>query len=119
MLTALQKSTDGIVGHARAWLEGLNGKRGVGGLWGWSRRRWHPARGRGIALALWDERTAGTLGEDTPVGVSDCPDLNLPNRRIRDPYVRWCGRGEAVRSLPIPIRRSETDRESKHHFSRR
>ena len=28
----------------------------------------------------------------------------LPNRRIRDPYVRWCGRGEAVRPLPIPIR---------------
>ena len=29
--------------------------------------------------------------------------LKLPNRRIRDPYIRWCGRGEAVRSPPIPI----------------
>ena len=24
---------------------------------------------------------------------------------VRDPYARWCGRGEAVRPLPIPIRR--------------
>jgi hypothetical protein len=23
---------------------------------------------------------------------------------VRDPYARWCGRGEAVRPLPIPIR---------------
>ena len=30
--------------------------------------------------------------------------LKPPNRRIRDPYVRGCGRGEAVRPLPIPIR---------------
>ena len=30
--------------------------------------------------------------------------LTLPNRRIRDPYVRWCGRGGAVRLPPIPIR---------------
>jgi len=30
--------------------------------------------------------------------------LNPPNRRIRDPYVRWCGRGGAVRLPPIPIR---------------
>ena len=29
--------------------------------------------------------------------------LTLPNRRIRDPYVRWCGRGGAVRLPPIPI----------------
>jgi RNA-directed DNA polymerase len=33
--------------------------------------------------------------------------LNPPNRRRRAPYVRWCGRGEAVRSLPIPIRRHD------------
>src|SRR5262249_13298766 len=30
--------------------------------------------------------------------------LMLPNRRIRDPYVRWWGRGGAVRLPPIPIR---------------
>jgi hypothetical protein len=34
--------------------------------------------------------------------------LNPPNRRIRDPYVRWCGRRGAVRLLPTPIRRDET-----------
>ena len=30
--------------------------------------------------------------------------LTLLNRRIRAPYVRWCGRGGAVRLPPIPIR---------------
>jgi hypothetical protein len=29
--------------------------------------------------------------------------LNPPNRRIRDPYVRWCGRRGVARLLPIPI----------------
>jgi voltage-gated sodium channel len=55
--------------------------------------------------SIWDELAAGALGEDAPVGVHTPPRLNLPNRRIRDPYVQWCGRGEAVRPLPIPIRR--------------
>ena len=72
------------------------------------RHRWSGPMASGEALAVrfdaWDERTTGTLGADAPVGVSVSPQLNLPNRRIRDPYVRWCGRGEAVRSLPIPIR---------------
>jgi hypothetical protein len=54
-------------------------------------------------LDLWDERAAGTPGEGAPVGVQFTP-MYLPNRRRRDPYVRWCGRGEAVRPLPIPIR---------------
>jgi hypothetical protein len=27
--------------------------------------------------------------------------LSLPNRQIRDPFVHWCGRGEAV--MPPPI----------------
>jgi hypothetical protein len=54
-------------------------------------------------LGLWDERAAGTPGEGAPVGVQFTL-MHLPNRRIRDPYVRWCGRGEAVRPLPIPIR---------------
>src|SRR5262245_12354438 len=30
--------------------------------------------------------------------------LNPPHRRIRDPYVRWCGRAGTVRFPPIPIR---------------
>lgn len=29
--------------------------------------------------------------------------LHPPNRRIRDPYVRWCGRAGAARFPPIPI----------------
>ena len=57
-------------------------------------------------LGLWDERAAGTPGEGAPVGVQ-CTPMHLPNRRRRDPYVRWCGRGEAVRPLPIPIRSSD------------
>ena len=38
-------------------------------------------------------------------GEVDRP-LNPPNRRIRDPYVRWCGRRGAARLPPIPIRRT-------------
>src|SRR5688572_30026813 len=30
--------------------------------------------------------------------------LTRLNRCIRDPHVRWCGRGEVVRPPPIPIR---------------
>jgi hypothetical protein len=51
-----------------------------------------------------EELATGAPGEDAPVGVGTPPRLNLPNRRRRDPYVRWCGRGEAARPLPIPIR---------------
>ena len=29
--------------------------------------------------------------------------LNLSNRRIRDPYVRWCGRGDGRPCSPMPI----------------
>jgi hypothetical protein len=52
----------------------------------------------------WDELATGTTGEDAQVGVRVALRLYLPNRRIRDPYVRWCGRGEAARTLPISIR---------------
>jgi hypothetical protein len=36
--------------------------------------RWHPARGRAL-LGLWDERAAGTPGEDTPVRGMYHPDF--------------------------------------------
>ena len=65
-------------------------------------------RGAGRLSGIWDEPAAGALGQDAPVGVHTPPRLNLPNRRMRDPYVRWCGRGEAVRLLPIPIRHKFT-----------
>jgi hypothetical protein len=97
-LTALQKSADGIVGtraraaglHGReAWRPGVEPRdgirRGVGGC---------SASGRNARLAH---------GEKTRRLGCRLPGLHLPNRRLRDPYVRWCGRGEAVRSLPIPI----------------
>ena len=32
--------------------------------------------------------------------------LISPNRRIRSPSVRWCGRGSVARRSPIPIKRS-------------
>ena len=31
------------------------------------------------------------------------PSLTQSNRRVRDPYARWCGRGGTVRCPPIPI----------------
>src|SRR5882724_3263641 len=40
---------------------------------------------------------------DSPARRETPTVLNLSNRRIRDPYVRWCGRGGAVRLPPIPI----------------
>jgi len=30
--------------------------------------------------------------------------LDCPNRRVRDPYARWCGRRGAARRPPIPIK---------------
>ena len=51
----------------------------------------------------WDALAAGTPGDDAPVRGRPALWLDLPNRRIRDPNVRWGGRGEAARPLPIPI----------------
>ena len=80
--------------------------------------RFMPRRGkasvRQLALPLGrevhgDETAAGAGGGDAPVEGMDLLErevtlpLNPPNRRIRDPYVRWCGRRGAARLLPIPI----------------
>src|SRR6516165_3367399 len=32
-----------------------------------------------------------------------CPSLTPSNRRVRDPYARWCGRSGTARCPPIPI----------------
>ena len=32
-----------------------------------------------------------------------CPSLTPSNRRVRDPYARWCGRGGTARCPPIPM----------------
>jgi hypothetical protein len=41
-------------------------------------------------------------------------ETGLVNRTavVRDPYARWCGRGEAVRPLPIPISNEKQGYES-------
>src|SRR5499427_680766 len=39
----------------------------------------------------------------SPSTSCSCPSLTYSNRRVRDPYARWCGRGGTVRCPPIPI----------------
>ena len=42
--------------------------------------------------------------KDGPAPTScRCPSLTPSNRRVRDPYARWCGRGGTARCPPIPI----------------
>jgi hypothetical protein len=43
----------------------------------------------------WEELATGAPGNDAPVRVRPALWLHLPNRRIRDPNVRWCGRGRS------------------------
>jgi RNA-directed DNA polymerase len=91
----------------------------------WGRRRYRELRQRGISQELawntgksahgpWRLRRSPALAIALPGHAFDrlgVPRLSrrsrhgctLPNRRIRDPYVRWCGRGEVVRPPPIPI----------------
>jgi hypothetical protein len=45
--------------------------------------------------------TESAKNEDYSYLLRNLPDQ--PNRRIRDPYVRWCERGVAARLLPIPM----------------
>src|SRR5215472_13631281 len=44
-----------------------------------------------------------------------CPSLTPSNRRVRDPYARWCGRGGTARCPPIPIRGESRDPSSRTH----
>jgi len=39
----------------------------------------------------------------SPPPPCSCPSLTRSNRRVRDPYARWWGRGGIVRCPPIPI----------------
>jgi hypothetical protein len=92
----------------------------------WGRRRYRELRKRGVRQDLawhtcksahgpWRLRRSPALAIALPgryvdrLGLSRLPRCphhcnTSPNRRIRDPYVRWCGRGEVVRPPPIPIR---------------
>ncbi len=66
-------------------------------------------RNRGIASGEttgrkpggWDEISVGAAGDEASAEMYSASGklrryalwLNLPNRRVRDPYARWCGRG--------------------------
>jgi len=49
------------------------------------------------------DRVLRCLGERSANVWACASTLKRPNRRIRDPNVRWCGRGEVVRPPPIPM----------------
>jgi hypothetical protein len=106
-----------------SWLR----RRRRGDLWKpWGQRRYRELRNRGVSRDLawntgksahgpWRLSRSPALTMALPGGYFDgrgVPHLyrrhwcsrKPPNRRIRDPYVRWCGRGEVVRPPPIPIR---------------
>jgi RNA-directed DNA polymerase len=91
----------------------------------WGRRQYRELRWRGVSRDLawhtvksahgpWRLNHSPALAIALPgryfdrLGVphlhrSSHRELHPPTRPIRDPYVRWCGRVEAVRPLPIPI----------------
>ena len=91
--------------HGKQW--GRKGyrelrKRGVGRQLAWNTVKaahgpWRLSQSPALAIAL-PQRYFAALGLPPPP--------NPPNRRIRDPYVRWCGRAGAARFPPLPIRRS-------------
>ena len=55
-----------------------------------------PGESRRRKPAGWGEALGGKTGDNASVSTANpvcwLVRLNLPNRRIRDPYVRWCGR---------------------------
>ncbi len=57
---------------------------------------------RGIASAQ-DETVVGERGNDASVVRNDWDNSINRTAEVRDPYARWCGRGEAERLPPIPI----------------
>jgi hypothetical protein len=61
------------------------------------------SRGRGVGPSLAPGMPARLARRETTLRLGCLfPYRNLPNRRRRDPSGWWCGRGEAVRSLPPP-----------------
>jgi hypothetical protein len=104
-LTAPQKSAEGIVG-TRERAEGLNGGRES---WPGVERRDGIRRGGARGSASGMNARLARREMTLRLGCAVSPGLNRPSRRRRDPSVRWCGRGEAARPLPIPIRRHVTE----------
>jgi hypothetical protein len=68
----------------------------IGGIAsGESRVRKHAGRDETAGGAACSNAPVDARGAASSIrrgGMQACR-LNLPNRRIRDPYVRWCGRG--------------------------
>ena len=59
---------------------------------------------RGEAPSTGDKGTEATMAKSrTESSASTIDTLTCPNRRVRDPYARWCGRRGAARRPPIPI----------------
>ena len=70
--------------------------------WPWNRRngvkpRW--AAPKGPNQSWRSQHPKARLWPDS----CRCPSLTPSNRRVRDPYARWCGRGGTARCPPIPI----------------
>src|SRR6266702_5925315 len=57
----------------------------------------------GLALTGGVEAEATFADIQTTAATEQLLPLNPANRRIRDPYVRWCGRGGVARLPPIPF----------------
>jgi hypothetical protein len=110
-LTAVQKSADGVVGGT-SFAEGLNDGRTLGhgdlepamrpniqvtGFGAAGKGEAQTRRSKGPKPLRWTPQSDSPARRETPTV------LNPSNRRIRDPYVRWCGRGGVVRLPPIPI----------------
>ena len=58
---------------------------------------------KGEAQGTSDEGTEATMAKSRTESSASRDTPNCPNRRVRDPYARWCGRRGAARRPPIPI----------------
>ena len=73
---------------------------------------------RGEAPSTGDKGTEATMAKSrTESSASDT--LACPNRRVRDPYARWCGRRGVARRPPIPIVLWRESHVSPRNFCRR
>jgi hypothetical protein len=61
----------------------------------------------GVMSGIWEEPAAGASGEDVPVGGNYHPDGRYRTARYVTRRSGGCGRGEAARPFPIPIRQLE------------
>jgi Reverse transcriptase (RNA-dependent DNA polymerase) len=132
VLTAFQAKVRALTGRTRGrtircatWTRGCGGgsgaptaSHGVGGdLGSGERAAWagnwpgpRPSPPTSVASAaeprVGDCAATALLRRARPAepGRRLIPPLHPPNRRRRDPYVRWCGRAGAARFPPIPIR---------------